>query len=103
MLHMLVLKHGPDTCPASRPEYREQYLPNLSRMDEVSQKHGVKIEGSWTNMPAHVTYIVADAPNAQAVCDMVAELQLMNWNWMDSLLPVITMAAAAAAAQQRQL
>ncbi len=78
-------------------------MPQLQRIEEVTKKLGVRIEGSWTNMPAHVTYMLVEAPNAQLVCDMAAELQLMNWNWVESLLPVITMAQAAAAAEQRPL
>ncbi|HEX5478952.1 MAG TPA: DUF3303 family protein [Dehalococcoidia bacterium] len=103
MLHMLVARHGPETCPASRPEYREKYLPQFAQLADISKKHGVTIEGGWTNMPAHLTYILVEAPDAQAVCNLAADSQLMNWNWVESLLPVITMADAAANAQRRQL
>ncbi len=103
MLHMLIAKHGPETCPASRPDFREKYLPQFQQLDEYAKKVGARIEGAWTNMPAHTTWILVDAPNAQVVSDLAAESQLMNWNHIDSLLPVITMAEAAARAQQRQL
>jgi hypothetical protein len=103
MLHMLMAKHGPDTCPASRPDYREKYMPLMGRIPDAAKKFGVKLEGSWTNMPAHTTYMLVEAPDAQAVCDFAAEVQLMNWNWIDSLLPVITMEEASNRAQTRPL
>ena len=103
MLHMLIARHGPDTCPASQPDYREKYLPQFAQLGEIGKKHNVKVEGGWTNMPAHTTYILVDAPDAQAVCDLAADSQLMNWNWIESLLPVMTMADAAANAGRRQL
>ena len=53
MLHLMVATHGPETCPASVPEIREKLLPEIQKLDEVSKKLGVAVQGGWANMPAH--------------------------------------------------
>ena len=93
MLHMIVMTHGPDTCAAVHPESGEMAKNAMEQMDEVSKKHQVDFKGGWVNAPAHAMYIVADAPNAHAVSNFVAELRFFFWNTVE-IQPVVTLEEA---------
>jgi hypothetical protein len=45
MLHMVVLKHGPDTCAAAVPASGEMARNAMDRKDAMSKKHQVAIQG----------------------------------------------------------
>ena len=93
MLHMVVITHGPDTCPASHPENREPSRYAHENIDQVAKKLSITVHGWWVDPPAHVFYILADAPNAHAVNTLVSDLRLFLWNTID-IHPVMTMAEA---------
>ena len=90
MLHMVVFSHGPDTCPAVHPDLGDKARNGMAQMEEVSKKHEVKVEGFWGDPPGHTFYLLADAPNAHAVNDVMVELELFHWNTVD-IRPVKTM------------
>ena len=90
---MVVMTHGPDTCPAVHPEAGEMARNGVSQAAEVSKKHGVAVQGWWVDSPGHVFYVLADAPNAHAINSLAVELQLFEWNTVD-IHPVITMEEA---------
>jgi muconolactone delta-isomerase len=90
MLHMIVMTHGPDTCAAAHPEPGEMARKAMDQMKDVSTKHQVTIKGGWVNPPRHVMYVVADAPNAHVLIDLVAELRFFHWNTVD-IQPVVTL------------
>ncbi len=93
MLHMVVLTHGPDTCAAAHAESGQMMRDAMNNMDEVSKKHGVAVQGAWIDPPGHIFYIVADAPNAHVINDLVTELKLFHWNTI-VIHPVITLEEA---------
>lgn len=102
MLHVIVSTHGPDTCPASVPTVREKYMPNFARLPEVSAKLGITVQGSWVDMPGHVSFMVADAPNAHAITQMLIDLHLMDWNTV-VVHPVVEMQQAVQTADKRDI
>tara|TARA_Y100000294_G_C8331012_1_gene246727 strand:+ start:226 stop:525 length:300 start_codon:yes stop_codon:yes gene_type:complete len=87
---MVVATHGPDTCAVSNPQVREIAMAGVQRMGEAAGALDVAIQGAWANMLAHVQYFLVDAPNAQVVNQLAAELRLMEWNTV-VVNPVITM------------
>ena len=93
MLHMIVMTHGPDTCAAVHPEAGEMARNAMDQIDDTSRKHQVKFKGAWTYPPGHVTYIVADAPNAHAVSNIVSELRFFHWNTVE-IQPIMTLEEA---------
>ena len=101
MLHMVVATHGPDTCPAVIPELRDKRLAASKRMDEVTKKLGITVQGGWVNMPGHILYFMVDAPNAHVVNQMMVDLQFMEWNTV-VVNPVTTMQEATARLQPRK-
>ena len=93
MLHMVVLTHGPDTCAAAHTEYGEMVREAMNRKEEASKKHGVTIQGGWVDAPAHTFYILADAPNAHVVNNLMADLKFFFWNTID-IHPIVTLEEA---------
>ena len=94
---MDMVTHGPDTCVAAVPEIMEMAMDGFQKMDEVAKSLGITMQGSWANMPAHVIYVVVDAPNAHVVNRLGRETKLMNWNTV-VVSPIITLDEAIAAA-----
>jgi hypothetical protein len=90
MLHLVVATHGPETCAAVVPEFKDKALSAKERMGEVTKALGITVQGAWTNMPGHILYFLLDAPNAHVVNQMFAELHLMDWNTV-VVNPVITL------------
>ncbi|MEE9398892.1 MAG: DUF3303 family protein [Dehalococcoidales bacterium] len=90
MLHMVVMTHGPDTCAAADAGSGEMMRDAMSHMGEATKKHGVTVKGAWINPPGHIFWILAEAPNAHAVNDLVTELKLFHWNTID-IHPIITL------------
>ncbi len=93
MLHMIVATHGPDTCAAVVPEAQEMARTGFGQLGEASQKLGITVEGVWTNMPAHIIYLLVDAPNAHVVNQLSRDIHLMDWNTV-VVNPVITLQEA---------
>jgi len=93
MLHMVVLTHGPDTCAAANAEASDMARDAMARMEEVSNKFQCFVKGAWVDPPAHTFYIVADAPNAHVVNQVMEDLKFMLWNTVD-IHPIVTLEEA---------
>jgi hypothetical protein len=89
MLHMIVMTHGPETCAAVSKASGEMIRSAMARKEEVSKKFKCDIKGAWVDPPAHVFYIIADAPNAHVVNQVMQELKFMLWNTID-IHPIVT-------------
>ena len=93
MLHMIVLTHGPDTCAAVDPEAGEMARTAMTQMEEVSNKFQCFVKEAWVDPPAHTFYLVADAPNAHVINQVMQELKFMLWNTVD-IHPIVTLEEA---------
>ncbi len=98
MLHMVVATHGPDTCAAAVPAVADIAKAGFGQMGEAAKKLGITIQGTWTNMPAHVLYILVDAPNAHVVSQLFRDIHLMDWNTV-VVNPVLTLQEAMGSLQ----
>ncbi len=98
MLHMMVATHGPDTCAAVVPKAQEMAKAGFQQIDEAAKKLGITIQGTWTNMPAHIVYILVDAPNAHVINQLSRDIHLMDWNTV-VVNPVITLQEAMGSLQ----
>ncbi len=93
MLHMVVATHGPDTCAAVVPAAAEMAKAGFQQLGGAAKKLGITVQGTWTNMPAHIMYILVDAPNAHVVNQLFRDIHLMDWNTV-VVNPVITLQEA---------
>ena len=65
MLHMVIVRHSPESCPG-RPG-NEDVHPCLQKMNDLLEERGVTTVGRWADPPAHVNYLVLDAPSAHVI------------------------------------
>ena len=76
MLHMVIVRHSPESCPG-RPG-NEAIHPCLQTMTELLAAGGVTTVGRWADPPAHVNYLVLDAPNAHVIQGALMESGLFG-------------------------
>ncbi|HEX7239730.1 MAG TPA: DUF3303 family protein [Longimicrobiaceae bacterium] len=71
MLHMVIVRHTAESCPG-RPG-NEAVHPCLQTMGEFLVQREVKTVGRWADPPAHVSYLVLDAPSAHVIQEVLME------------------------------
>ena len=71
MLHMLIMRHTAESCPGKPGN--EAIHPCLHAMDELLAQKGVTTVGRWADPPAHVNYVVLDAPSAHVILEALME------------------------------
>ena len=98
MLHMVIVTHGPDTCPLAVSENRQKATTLGTRLNEVMTAHGITLQGAWTNVPGHASYSVLDAPNAHVINQALIELEVVTWNTCQ-VNPVVLIQEAMALVQ----
>jgi hypothetical protein len=80
--------HPPTACPGASKgaqAFAEESLGE--KMMGVAQKLGVQFEGPPLHLdPSHKTLILAEAPNAEAVRDLIFEVGLQLFNNLDFYL-----------------
>jgi uncharacterized protein with GYD domain len=52
----------------------------MTKMDQLTKKHGIKVIGSWNSIPEHLVVAVYDAPNMEALLKFAMEPEAMNWS-----------------------
>ena len=89
MLHMVIMKHSPESCPGRAGN--ESVIPCVHKMDELlAAAKSVKIVGRWADPPAHVNYLVLDAESAHQILEIVMESGLMA-HTSTEIRPVLSM------------
>lgn len=71
MLHLVTVRHTAESCPG-RPE-NEAVHPCLRAMDALISERGIGVVGRWADPPAHVNFLVLDAPHAHALQEILME------------------------------
>ncbi|MNK61594.1 hypothetical protein D3C87_807560 [compost metagenome] len=88
MLHMVIVKHSPESCPG-RPG-NEAIIPCLQTLDTLLKERGIGIVGRWADPPGHVNYFVLEAPHAHAVLEIFMESGL-SAHTTTEIHPVLSM------------
>jgi len=88
LLHMVTLRHGPETCPAAHPEFQEKCGTALGKFRAGSPETGVVVRNWWADTPGHFFYFLVEAPNAHVIGQLVTELELMHWSTLE-IRPVV--------------
>ncbi len=83
MLHMVTLRHGPETCPASHPELQDRCGVSLMRLKEGTPEREIVVRWFWANPAEHVFFAVVDAPSAHAITELTMELELFHWSTVE--------------------
>ena len=88
MLHMVIVRHTAESCPG-RPG-NEAVHPCLQSMNTLLAERGVTTVGRWAEPPAHVNYLLLDAPNAHAILECLMESGLFGHTTTE-IRPVVSM------------
>lgn len=88
MLHMVIVRHTAESCPG-RPG-NEAVHPCLQTMAEMLVREGIATVGRWADPPAHVSYLVLDAPNAHLIQQVLMESGLFGHTTAE-VRPVLSM------------
>ena len=88
MLHMVIMRHHPESCPG-RPG-TEGIHPCVQAMSDLLVERGVVTLGRWADPPAHVNYLVLDAPSAHVIQQVLMESGLFGHTTTE-VRPVLSM------------
>lgn len=88
MLHMVIVRHSPESCPG-RPG-NEAVHPCLHSMEALIAEKGIRVVGRWADPPAHVNYLVLDAPHAHLVQEVMMESGISG-HTSTEIRPVLSM------------
>ena len=83
LLHMVTLRHSPETCPAARPDLQDKCGAALGKVRAGSPEAGVVVRNWWADTPGHLFYFLVEAPNAHAIARLVSQLELMHWSTLE--------------------
>ena len=87
---VLIQTHTPDLCPLSNEKARKAYGPDPGPTMALAQKLGIKLIAGPMASLDHQTFVVMDAPNAEAVREFVIQSGLVQWN-STQVIPVAGM------------
>ena len=76
MLHMVIVKHTAESCPGRSGN--EDVIPCMQKLDGLLAERGIRTVGRWADPPAHVNYVVLDAPHAHAIVEAFMESGLAS-------------------------
>ena len=79
--------HNPEGCPSSNRAVREFVKKGMPQFPGLAEKLGVKVTVNVHLDPRHMTFTLVEAPNAEAVRDLVFKSGLNAWNDM-TIYPV---------------
>ena len=64
---LLISRHSPENCPMFNEKAREVVLEQVTKMEELLKKHGVKMVGLWQVPTEHLVFEVHEAPSLEAI------------------------------------
>ena len=65
----------------------------MTKMAQLTKKHGVKLVGSWVSIPEHLMVAVYDAPSMEVLMKLAMEPEVMTWSGYHTteIKPVVTL------------
>jgi hypothetical protein len=63
---LVISNHSPEFCPKHNETVKKAVLRLAEKVDELHNKHGIKVVGNWVNTSEHTKYTVYDAPSLEA-------------------------------------
>lgn len=85
---MVIVRHTPESCPGR--EGNEEIHPCLNTMEGLIREREIGIVGRWADPPAHVNYLVLDAPSAHAIQEVLMESGVF-WHTFTEVRAVLSM------------
>ena len=85
--YAIIADHTPLTCPGSSKSAARHAQEALGkRMPELAEKLGVEVQLNVHLDPSHKSLLLVEAPNAEAVRDLIFDSGFLQFNNMDFYL-----------------
>jgi hypothetical protein len=83
--YVIIADHSPDICPSSNAKTRARAMEGLGeQLPKLSQDAGVRFDVGPLHLdPGHRTIAVVEAPNVEAVSQLVYDTGLSQWNTVE--------------------
>jgi hypothetical protein len=96
MHFLLIAKHSPESCPMHNEAAKKTFTDFSANLDALCQKYGINIVGAWASMPEHMTIMVLDVPNPDAMLKFMREPPAMAWQGYQTITarPVLALEEA---------
>lgn len=85
---MVIVRHSPESCPG-RPG-NDDVHPCLHTLEEMIAARGIGVVGRWGDPPAHINYMVLDAPNSHVLQEVFMESGIFGHTTTE-IRPVLSM------------
>ena len=72
--------HPPESCPSSNKAVRDAAKRGMAKLPQLAQEFGVKVSTNIHLDPSHMWLTIAEAPNAEAVRDLLYKGGFAQWN-----------------------
>jgi hypothetical protein len=79
-LFAVEMKHSPEMSPIYNDKVREMFKVQYSKMEEVREKHEVKILSNLYSLVDHTILVVLEAPNIETVDTLLLEVGFVSFN-----------------------
>lgn len=80
MIFVAIAQHSPAQCPGFNKQVFDMVSGAMSKLEDITKKHKVKIVGMYGLLPPHKTIIVMDAPSLDAAENVLIDSHLPAWN-----------------------
>jgi hypothetical protein len=81
-----IARHTPEMCSLHNEASQKTMIAWLSKSEELTKKHGIKIVGGWNVHSEHLTIQVLEAPTFEATQAYSMEpenMAMLNWNTLE--------------------
>lgn len=78
--YAIIATHDPSGCPSANKAVREFVKKTFPKIPELARKHNVKVQVNVHLDPSHQSFMLAEAPSAEAVRDLLFESGFIQWN-----------------------
>lgn len=79
-LYLTIQQHNPESCPVNNEKVKKIAINLMSKMEQLTKKHGIKVIGAWHSMEDHVVVMVYDVPSIEAMQKFMMEPEVLNFN-----------------------
>lgn len=79
MFFLQTATHSPESCPMHNEAAKKAYNQFYNKLNELMQKHGVRMVGGWVSTPEHLTVTIYDVPNPEAMVGFMREPEMMAY------------------------
>ncbi len=77
---VVIADHSPDLCPSSNAKVRKQLTEGFPQLPSLAKKLGVEVTFMGIPMVDHKIFMVAKAPNFEAVRSLITESGIIQTN-----------------------